>query len=58
LVRGEIDGNRNDDSGFSPDGNPRSLMIAEITSRTVQAILMQTAMDGRWKKKDGKGKAL
>ncbi len=25
---------------FLPDGNPRSLKIAEITSRTVQAILI------------------
>jgi hypothetical protein len=43
---------------FLPDGNPRSLKIAEITSRTVQAILIQIAMDGRWKKEDGSGKAL
>ena len=25
---------------FLPDGNPRSVKIAEITSRTVQAILI------------------
>lgn len=29
---------------FLPDGNPRSLKIAEITSRTVQAILFPRAM--------------
>jgi hypothetical protein len=34
---------------FLPDGNPRSLKIAEITSRTVQAILIEIAMDGRGK---------
>ena len=28
---------------FLPDGNPRSLKIAEITSRTVQAILIPRA---------------
>ena len=26
---------------FLPDGNPRSLKIAEITSRTIQAISSQ-----------------
>jgi hypothetical protein len=28
---------------FLPDGNPRSIKIAEITSRTVQAILFPRA---------------
>jgi hypothetical protein len=41
---------------FLPDGNPRSLKIAEITNRTVQAILIQTAMWVRWKKGDGNRK--
>lgn len=28
---------------FLPDGNPRSLKLAEITSRTIQAILIPRA---------------
>ena len=28
---------------YLPDGNPRSIKIAEITSRTVQAILIPRA---------------
>jgi hypothetical protein len=41
---------------FLPDGNPRSLKIAEITSKPVQAILIQAAMCGRWAREDGSEK--
>ena len=38
---------------FLPDGNPRSLKIAEITSRTVQAILIPRAkLDDAAKRKE------
>jgi hypothetical protein len=37
---------------FLPDGNPRGLKIAEITSRTVQVILIPRTMRAGWKKED------
>jgi hypothetical protein len=43
---------------FLPDGKLGSRKIAEITSRTVRAILIPRAMYARWKMEDGSGKAL